>query len=148
MHSLRTLASVALIAVVGLLGGCRGEPKVVDYARDYPALRQGETVNIQVFRRPTEIELTNTTARAFGPCTLWLNARYSRPLDGLGVGQTLVLPLAEFRDINSEAFRGGGFFATDTPDRLVLAQIETKDDTGASRLLGLIVVSHVDDEAK
>jgi len=148
MLNRRALASVALILAAFSVGGCRSEPRAVDYARNYPAIRQGETVNIQVFRRPTEIELTNTTARAFGPCTLWLNARFSRPLDALGVGQTLVIPLAEFRDLNSEAFRGGGFFATEVPDRLVLAQLETKGADETASMLGLVVVSNIDDEAK
>lgn len=131
---------LALFALA-VAGGCAGLPAPVHYARPYPTdIPQRETLNIQVFRSTFHVEFTNTTARVFGPSTLWLNARFSRPIDGLAVGQTLRLPLKDFRDEYSEAFRAGGFFATEPPERLVLAQLETKkaDDNGA--LLGLIVV--------
>lgn len=133
------------VLLAGALAGCSSGPRAVDYARAYPALKQGETLDIQVFRRAKRIELTNTTARAFGPSTLWLNAWYSRPLGGLGVGQTLDLPLKEFRDENSEPFRGGGFFAAEAPDRLVLAQLETTGPDGKPLMLGLVVVSGGDE---
>ncbi len=135
---------------VGLLGlslgtaGCQSGPDVVSYARTYPPLAQQGSLDIQVVRRVTKIELTNTTARAFGNSTLWLNGRFSLPIDGFGVGETLTLNLRDFRDEFSDAFRAGGFFASETPDRLVLAQIETprvgEGPEGAKELLGLVVV--------
>ncbi len=107
----------------------------------YPGeMMREETLDIQVFRRTQTIELTNTTARRFGPGTLWLNARFARAIDGLDVGQTLVLPLAEFRDEFSERFRAGGFFATEKPYRLVLAELETE-----GRMRGLVVVGSTDE---
>ena len=116
------LVIIALGAVV--LSGCRTAPNKVDYARRYPKdAVQGEVLNIQVVRHNTEIEFTNTTARSFGSCTLWLNSRFSRPLDGVKIGQTLRLPLKEFRNEFSDSFRSGGFWATDLPDRLVRAGI-------------------------
>jgi len=116
----------------------------VAYARTFPpALKQSETLNIQVFRRETRIELTNTSARTFSDFTLWLNRRFSRPIKSFAVGQTLDLPLSEFRDEYSEKFRGGGFFAAEAPERLVQAQIETKDAEGKVVLLGLVVGSGV-----
>jgi hypothetical protein len=99
-----------------------------------------ETLDIQVFRRTQTIELTNTTARRFGPGTLWLNARFARAIDGLDVGQTLVLPLAGFRDEFSDSFRSGGFFATEKPYRLVLAELETE-----GRMRGLVVVGSTEE---
>src|SRR6185436_2559268 len=99
-------------------------------------LKQTEVVNIQGFRRTKTIEFTNTTARALGPSTIWLNARFCRPIDGLAIGQSVTLPMKEFRD----QFRGGGFFAVEPPERLALAQIETKDNEGKPVLLGMIVV--------
>jgi hypothetical protein len=94
-------------------------------------------LDVQVIRRGPTIGITNTTARAFGPCRLWLNGRYALDLDdGLPVGATRKLKLSDFKDEFSESFRGGGFFATEDPDRLALAELET-----GGEMLGLIVVS-------
>ena len=130
-----------VILAACLLGGCSSGPTAVPYAREYPAaIKQAETLDIQVFRRTTHIEFTNTTARAFGPCTLWLNRRFNRPIDGLAVGQTMDIKLDDFRDEYSAAFRGGGFFSTEAPDKLVQAQLEITDAEGKGVLVGLVVV--------
>lgn len=135
--------TTALIVLLAFLSACRSHGPV-DYARPYPGrLPQQGNVNIQVVRQTTTVELTNTTARAFGPSTLWLNARYSRPIPELRVGQSLTLSMKEFRDEHGDAFRHGGFFATETPDRLVLAQIETTGAEGEPELIGLVVVNGV-----
>lgn len=134
------MTSNVLLAGVALLCGCSAGGKV-DYARDYPRVAQaGPTLDIQVFRTAKHIELTNTTARKIGPSTIWLNSWYSRPIPGLGVGETVRLALADFRDVNSEAFRGGGFFAAERPDRLVRAELETVGDGGRPTRFGLVVV--------
>jgi hypothetical protein len=129
-----------LVVSLGLwliLTGCSGGPSPIMPGAVYPAgLARGATLDIQVIRRETAIELTNTTARKFGASRLWLNGRFSRAIEGLGVGQTIELPLSSFRDEFSEAFRGGGFFATEKPDRLVLAELES-----GGELMGLIVVA-------
>lgn len=130
----RTLA----ISVLAVLAGCGAAPEPVPYARAYPAhLRQARTLDIQALRQDGTLHLTNTTARAFGPGTLWLNARFSRPIEGLAVGQTLELPLGEFRDEFGDDFKPGGFFSAYLPERLVLAQLEPK---GEDRMLGFVVV--------
>jgi len=134
------LATVAL-GLTNLLGGCRSAPTPVSYARAFPTdITQKEVLNIQVFRRTTTLEFTNTTAKAFGPSTLWLNMWYSRPIKGLAVGESVSLPLADFRDRYSAKFRGGGFFASEPPEKLVLAQIETARADAPAELAGLIVV--------
>ena len=103
---------------------------------------QSEVVNVQVFRRDTTLELTNTTARNFGPGTLWLNGRFSRKIDGMAIGQTLVLNLREFEDEYGDPFRAGGFFAADPPERVVMTQYEADGSAseGAPSLVGLITV--------
>jgi hypothetical protein len=129
---------MAGLAAVGVVGGCGSLPEV-DYARQYPAqLSQRGSVNIQVFQTTKELELTNTTARAFGPCTLWLNQRFSRPLEGLAVGESLRISLEEFRDEYGDNFKPGGFFATAIPTTLVHAQLEsprTQDEIAAERAM-------------
>jgi hypothetical protein len=126
-----------LIAVVlGLaLVGCAGQ-RDIEQGTVYPTgLKRGTTLDIQVIRRSTKIELTNTTSRPFAKSTLWLNGRYSKEIDGLAVGQKLTFWLREFKDEYGESFRGGGFFATRRPEMLALAEIQTGDE-----MLGLVVV--------
>jgi hypothetical protein len=97
-------------------------------------------LDIQVFKGDTTLKLTNTTATNFGPSTIWLNSYFSRPIDGLAVGETIKLGLSGFRNEHSEAFRSGGFFASEFPERVVLAELETMEQAGKPILLRLIVV--------
>lgn len=107
----------------------------------YPrTLENGGALPIQVIRRVTNIDIANTSARAFGPSTVWLNGRFSHPIEGLEVGQTLRLDLREFRDEFGETFRAGGFFATRNPEALVLCELETE-----GRMYGLVVVGSLVD---
>lgn len=135
------LRSFALVAIL-CLAGCASKPAPVPYARAFPDdAPRAETLNIQIFQRETSVLLTNTTARAFGPSTLWLNMRFSRPLPALAVGQTVELPLKEFRDEFQDEFRGGGFFASEVPERLVSAHLQPgSDQNPGAPLLGLVVV--------
>ncbi|MDX2116421.1 MAG: hypothetical protein SFZ24_12495 [Planctomycetota bacterium] len=129
-------AAAACAGVAALLGaGCSRAS--LSGGAAYPTGRaQAVTENIQVTRRETHITLTNTSARAFGAGTLWLNAQYSRGIDGLAIGETLTLDLREFRNEFGEKFRGGGFFATERPDKLVQAQLELPEE-----MVGLIVIA-------
>lgn len=139
----RALAAACLnvaACLMTLAAGCSSTPTPVPYARTYPPdLKQIATLDVQVYRSVHHIELTNTTARSFGPSTLWLNQWYSRPIDGFASGQTLRFPLSDFRDEFSDPIREGGFFATEKPEKVVLAQLETKEGD-ATILLGLIVI--------
>lgn len=118
-----------------LLSGCAGD-STVDYARAYPADNSaGTTLDVQVFRRSDSLTLTNTSAQAFGPGTVWVNRAFSRPIDGLRVGQSITMSLHEFRNEYSQKFRAGGFFATEVPSSLVLCEIEHE-----GRFFGLVVV--------
>lgn len=120
------LAGAAACAT-GLLA-CSGSG-VSDYAQAYPERKRvAPTLDIQVVRESTHVRLTNSTARSFPRCNLWLNQWYVRPIKGLAVGESLHLPLSEFVDVHSEAYRGGGFFATRAPDRLVSAHLELEDE--------------------
>ncbi len=117
------------------LWGCASSP--VEYARDYPVEKpRVGSADIQVLRDETKITLTNTTAESYGPFTLWLNRWFSRPVDGLAVGETITLSLKDFRDVTSEGFRAGGFFATKQPYPIVSADIETETE-----VIGLVVIA-------
>ncbi len=129
----RFLAVTACVLLCGV-ASCSG-PAKVDYARPYPAKAQSESIGVQLRRDETAVTVTNTSARSFPESTLWLNAQYARPLPALGVGETVSFDLATFRNEYSESFRAGGFFATERPDTIVLAQIELE-----SEFVGLVVV--------
>ncbi|MBX3386693.1 MAG: hypothetical protein KF768_08995 [Phycisphaeraceae bacterium] len=128
---------LALILAGCLNDGARSHSDVDRTDRPvYPdELRQEMVLDVQVIRDGTRIRLTNTTAKEFGASRLWVNRWFSREIDGFGVGQTLDLSLAEFRDRYGEPFRAGGFFATRRPDRLAQVQIESD-----GRLLGLVAI--------
>lgn len=145
MMQRRVSAMIGLVAAVGSLcvgvwgGGCVprwGEPG--PYYPD-PAPR-AEALDIQVFREETRLRLTNTTARAFGPGRLWVNMWWSHPIEGLGVGESLDLNLARFRDEHGEGFRAGGFFASENPEDVVSVELEEDRQNGAGALYPLIVV--------
>lgn len=140
------IAAVAILAGTVLTACSGARPIDTSLARPFPeALEQARVLDIQVRRDPTSITLTNTTASDIPPCTMWLNKRYSRPFEGLPIGDTVTLPLASFIDEYGERFRPGGFWATRPSQRLVLAQFEIPADSGATSLLGAIVVNGEED---
>lgn len=125
-----------LAAMTALLTSC-GSGQSISEGPVYPSARaQSGVADIQVFRDETVITFTNTTARDFPPCRMWINKWFSREIPSLRIGQTMTLSLHDFKDQFGEAFRAGGFFASDRPARLVLAQLELGEE-----MLGLIVVS-------
>jgi hypothetical protein len=137
------LGSLA-VTCCGLLGACEAERQIVE-REGYPrGVAQGPTLDIQVVRHATTLEMTNTTARTLGPSTIWLNRWHSRPIGGLAPGENLSIPLKEFVDRYGEPFRGGGFWAIQRPDRLGVVEIQTAGPDGADTMLGLVVVNERD----
>lgn len=136
------LSCLALASCNALPTGLADKPMGA-YDRPFPVeLAQREVIDVQVIRGPeTTITMTNTTARTFGPSTVWLNGRFNRPIDGFRPGQTLSLNLYDFRDEFGEKFRGGGFFATKQPEQIMHAQLETLVD-GEIAMIGLVVVGN------
>ena len=134
--------ALAYAAIALACGGCATAPPTpVAYARAFPeGLPQRETLDVHAFQRATALEFTNTTARAYGPSTVWINRWYCTPVDSIAVGETISIPLKRFRDAESFAFRGGGFFASREPDTVTQAQLEVVRPDGTRELLGLIVI--------
>lgn len=122
--------ALAGTAALSLVAGCSGpvQTRGID-ARSYPfEPGQSQVHDIQVFRDGTRLRMTNTTASSFGPGTVWVNRRFSHPVGGLGVGESLDLDLYEFVDEFGDTFRAGGFFAKQNPDPVVLVQYEAAAD--------------------
>lgn len=131
--------TLALCPVL-LLPGCATTHSGFIEGPIYPSnKRQTRSLDIQVFRNDTEISFTNTTAHVIPAGTMWINAWYSAPIDAVGIGETVTLSLFDFKDQFGETFRAGGFFATERPTKLVLAQIEMENE-----LVGLVVIGEDD----
>ncbi len=117
-------------------GGCASATHTEQAPRRYPAgVAQGETLQIQVVVDARRVVLTNSTGTVFGPSVLWLNQWYSVAIDGLTIGETISIPIGRFIDEHGQQMRGGGFFATESPERIILAELRT--DRG---MLGMPVV--------
>jgi len=123
------LAKTGLLSVCAfLLLGCAAATPAERIARTYPLHEaRGATLPIQVVVDSRRVEFTNSTGTVFGPSELWLNQWYSVAIEGLAVGQTLSIPISAFVDEHGEQMRGGGFFATESPERIVYAELRTED---------------------
>lgn len=136
------LATICALCIQGcgrIPTALTGGPRVT-YARPFPPdLHQTEQLNIQARRNNHRITLTNSTTEHFDAGTLWINRRFSHPVQSLDIGQTVTLDLRDFVDEHGEFFRGGGFFATERPADVMLFQLETERDADVV-LLGLVSV--------
>jgi hypothetical protein len=137
---------VLLLFAVLSMGACSSVRPIPDRPGYPAAAAMGQTLDIQVARDGTRIELTNTTARDLGGSVLWINRWFSRPIESLAPGQHLVLTLRDFEDRYGERFRAGGFFAMERPEVVAVAELQTREadpsGNGEPRavLLPLVVV--------
>ncbi len=114
------------LLVILAIGGCASATHTQQSPRRYPAgAAQGETLPIQVVVDARLVVLTNSTGTVFGPSVLWLNQWYSVAIEGLAIGQTISIPIGWFIDEHGQQMRGGGFFATESPERIILAELRT-----------------------
>jgi len=124
----------ALIWTLLQVGGC--STRVLTPGPSYPGYTDRRNVlDIQIQLHGRELSLTNTTAAPLSAGRLWLNAWYSVPTPDIAIGQTVQFPLIAFHDEHGESIRGGGFFATEEPEEILLAELEI-----SKSLYGLIVV--------
>lgn len=136
------LALLATAVLLPVLGACGSAPMTaIEEGPTYPAtLTKAGVADIQVFRVGTRMELVNTTPRAFGPSTIWLNKRFSREIEGLAVGERLDIDLGEFKDEYGQPFKRGGFFSAEAPDVIVLTELATTKPDGTAELVGLVTI--------
>jgi hypothetical protein len=136
--------TIVLVAASGLIPlGCHATTEIVEGPAYPAAASRGQTLDVQVTRDTTKISFTNTTATTLGPGRLWINGWFSRDFPEIAPGESISFDLYEFKDRYGTAFRGGGFFASERPDRVVLVEIEPitpTADASKSTLLGLVVV--------
>jgi len=106
--------------------------------RAYPdSLAQDRVVQIQAVPRETDLELINATSVDYKDVDIWINRRYVQHLGELAAGQTVRMPIAQFRDIWGQCPQPGGFWRTRKPTPLVVVQIQQDEK---SPLVGLVTV--------
>lgn len=137
---LRSMCAITVIAIWGAaMSGCghdRYNPELA--SRPYPRqLHTTHTVDMQVFRHDTNIEIVNSTAQSYSDFDLWVNQQFVRHVDGLPAGKSIELSLWDFRNDFGDAFNAGGFFRAfpATPVRLV--EIQTAED---KPMIGLVAI--------
>jgi hypothetical protein len=116
--------------------------------RPYPReLHAVKTVDMQVFRRDTDIEIVNATPQSYSNFDLWINQRYVKHVESLPAGESITLSLWDFFDEHGDRFNAGGFFRAfePTPVRLVQIQPQTSADEnsgsdGGGAMVGLISI--------
>ena len=132
---LGALASALILCASGC-EGVRYDPARA--TREYPQeLHHTNSVNIQVFRHETSIEIINATTRSFNDFDLWINQRYVHRLESLPVGQTVHVSLWEFYDVRGESFNAGGFWRADEPTAVRLVEIQSSE---TEPLVGLVSI--------
>jgi len=122
-----------------MLVGCQLPPPDVSKATlSYPRqLHSTRTEPIQVFRDQEYITIVNSTANSYGSSNLWINQQYTQPLPPIPAGSTLRVNLSDCYDDLGDQFNAGGFWRTDEPTQLVLAQLQLGDE---QPLVGLLVI--------
>ncbi len=123
-----------LILILMFAGGCSTPALTARPSYPATAVRKG-VLDIQIQFHGREISLTNTTASRLSAGRLWINAWYSVATPDLAVGQTIGYTLTAFHDEHGEIIRGGGFFASEAPEEILFAELET-----SGSLYGLVVV--------
>jgi len=119
-----TVLILGLISVT--LMGCASTTPTERVARQYPSgAPVGTTLPIQVVVDSRRVVFTNSTGTVFGPSALWLNQWYSVAIKGMAIGETISIPISRFIDEHGQQMRGGGFFATESSERIVLAELQT-----------------------
>ena len=122
-----------------LLCSCSPKINVPQLAtRPYPyALHNTNVVDIQCFRRGTDLEIVNATAQSFEKFSLWINQRYVHEVPSMPAGATVRVSLWDFVDQYGRRFYAGGFFRSYPAEPVRLAEIQTAED---KPLIGLIAI--------
>lgn len=134
-----TSTLLPLLVTAAALNGCvqtMYDPALA--TRAYPReLHAVKTVDMQVFRRDTDLEIVNTTPHSYSNFDLWINQRYVKHVDALPAGESITLSLWEFFDEHGDRFNAGGFFRSYEPTPVRLVQIQPDP---ADTMIGLIAI--------
>ena len=135
----RTMMAVAVLVLVMSTAGCgRSLYDPAKATRAYPMhLHQPESIDVQVFRDKSSIELVNATPRSYTDFDLWINQRFVAHVAALPAGESVRLSLWDFRDERGERLNAGGFWRTEEPTPVRLVEIQIADE---QPLIGLVTI--------
>ena len=133
------LPILKLFVALSFLSGCQTPPPDITKATtSYPlALHTANAIPIQVVRDQEFITIVNSTATDFNNAVLWINQQYTQPLPPMPAGSTIRINLWHCYDALGEQFNAGGFWRTDEPTQLVMAELQSGE---FQPLVGLIVI--------
>ncbi|MDP6693509.1 MAG: hypothetical protein QF444_04205 [Phycisphaerales bacterium] len=128
-----------LIGTTLLISGCQTPlPDISKATQRYPfELHSSEVLPIQVIRKGEHIIIVNSTADDFNNATIWINQQYTQSLPMMPAGSTIRINLWDCYDAFGEKFNAGGFWRTDEPTKLVLAELQQHEN---QPLIGLLVI--------
>ncbi len=138
MGKVRWAAQMTLLAAMAMQTSCMSSGRLTEGTQPRPYPYDAEilsTLDVQIFRDGSHIELVNHSTQSLSDFDLWLNERYVRHVDDLSPGGSVKLSLYEFLDEYSEPFRGGGIWSTQLPEPIVKAEVQTPNG-----LVGLISI--------
>jgi hypothetical protein len=130
---------LTFVAYALALTGCGQQINDPQLATEpYPLDRHTtNTVDIQVFRDGTKLEIINASAHSFSNFDLWINQRYVRHVDALRAGESITLSLWDFHDEFGDTFSAGGFFRAFDPMPVRMVEIQP---AAGHDMLGLIAI--------
>lgn len=134
-----SLRRFAFLTCMLTLASCTPTIYAPDLAtRPYPIEQHTtNTADIQCFRRGTDMEIVNSTARSYADFDLWINQRYTCRMASLPAGATRRISLWDFVDQHGLRFYAGGVFRSYPAEPMRLVEIQTAAD---QPLIGLIAI--------
>ncbi len=135
----RACLSATLLLTVLAMASCTPQTYVPELAtRPYPIEQHNtRTIDIQCFRRGTDLEIVNATAHSFADFELWVNQRFMQTIDSLPAGATVRISLWDCVDVFGRRFYAGGFFRAYPSERVRMVQIQPAPD---QPMIGLIAI--------
>ena len=122
-----------------ILVGCQAPSADISNATgQYPFdLHTTNSISIQVIRDQEYVKIVNSTANDFPNSMLWINQQYNQSLPPMQAGSTIRVNLWNCYDSLGAQFNAGGFWRTDEPTTLVIAELQQGD---TQPLVGLLVI--------
>lgn len=128
-----------LLCATGVVGCYNPSPDPTLATASYPMeLHKAISVPIQVIRDEQHIEIINSTAVDYENTVLWINQRFSAPIPPMPAGSSIRFNLWNLNDAYGEQLHAGGFWRTNRPTPIVIAELQLSEDTP---LVGLIVIN-------
>jgi hypothetical protein len=131
---------VVVTALLVYVAGCERATYVPARATapyPYELHEAAGSIDVQVFRDGTVIEIVNSTPYGFEPADVWINQRFVLRGAAIPAGATVRLSLWDFYDQWGHVFSAGGMLRTEEPTPLRLVEIQPGPQ---EPLIGLVTI--------